>query len=133
MNRNNFLSHIGLELEMECTNENSKDFILHDSKKFSRLNVKRQKKTKQQKELDDIYGLSDLDMMHLQSGLRFSFSIHESYYTETWKITSMYVYVQKNSNEAKRFNITDGDFERKILYSKNIEIPFADIIKKELQ
>lgn len=109
--------------------EDIDNFILHDENKFKKVPFHRVEKSDQQKELDDIYGMSDLDMMHINSGLRITFTIHETYSTETWKVSSTYIYANDKTDLKKRFVVTDVDFDKEVFYSDELEIPFAEAAK----
>jgi len=126
-----FLAKIGLKMEMERIINDKADFILYDKNKFKHIPVRRPEKSSQQKEMDHIYGMSDSDMIHIESGLRLILTIHESYYTETWKIKDIYIYVNNGTDVRRRYAITDADFEEEVFYSNEVEIPFVEVIKFE--
>ena len=81
---------------------------------------------KGRKEMDDIYRFGTTVFLHLLSGLRCEYSIHEFYFGgEEYKLNKLFVITKDN----EPMNVFDVDFEKNIVVTTKGSISF-DLLKK---
>jgi len=99
---------------------------VYDESKFKNY-VTSEYKESQRKETDEIYRMFEFNLLHIDSGLRLTLTTSESYDGETveYKIIRMFIITSSN-NELE---VVDANFENKIFYTTNFEIPFAETNK----
>ena len=81
----------------------------------------------QRKETDEVYRMSELNLLHIDSGLRLTLMTKESYdgETEEYKIIRMFI----TTSLGKELEVIDADFGNEIFYTTDLEIPFAETYK----
>ena len=99
---------------------------VYDRNKFKNY-VTSEYKGSQRKETDEIYRMYEFNLLHIDSGLRLTLTTSESYDGETveYKIIRMFVITSSN-NELE---VIDANFENKIFYTTDLEIPFSETNK----
>ena len=117
------LKKIGLQKEM--TIEGSSNAIFNPER-FTRYII-RLPKTDYQREMDDIYRISDEWVMHKPTGLRMHFAISESYFgdTETYKCYSAFVITKS----GKEIQVLDMDLVGGCFITEEGKITFAETDK----
>ncbi len=81
---------------------------------------------KDRKEMDEIYRFGTTVFLHLLSGLRCEYSIHEFYYGgEEYKLNKLFVI----TNDNEPMDVSDVDFEKNIVVTTKGNISF-DLLKK---
>jgi hypothetical protein len=118
------LSTIGLERIMVWQPPNY--FSVYDKSKFKSY-VTPDYRSSQVKDLDEIYRMSDTNIIHLESGLRLTLTITEDYFgeTEEYKVIRMFII----TSSGKELEVMDANFENEIFYTTDLEIPFAETNK----
>ena len=81
----------------------------------------------QRKETDEVYRMSEFNLLHFDSGLRLTLTATESYDGETSEYKVIRMYITSSSN--KELEVLDADFENEIFYTTDLEIPFAETNK----
>ncbi len=99
---------------------------VYDESKFRRY-VTDEYKNSQRKEQDEMYRIFEINLLHLDSGLRLRFSTSESYDGETLEYKFMDMFVITSSGE--QMEVVDVDFMKHIFYSETNEIPFSSVTK----
>ncbi len=79
------------------------------------------------KESDEVYGISEFNLLHIESGLRLTFLTRESEDCETVKYEVIELFVLTLTDEM--LEIMDADFEKGLFYTMDKTIPFAEINK----
>ena len=76
------------------------------------------------KETDECFRMDEFNLLHILSGLRLTITEHESYDGDTleFKVIRMYIII----SSGEELEVLDADFENKIFYTKDSEIPFAE-------
>lgn len=101
--------------------------VTHDGKIIFKEYRIPDKRTAQQKEMDDVYRISDLNLMHIETGLRLTYMISEGYLgPDEYKFVSMYIIDSSN----KQLEVKDVDFKKKIFHTPALNISFEDTNKK---
>ncbi|MCJ7758627.1 MAG: hypothetical protein MUP24_10815, partial [Gillisia sp.] len=69
----------------------------------------------------------EFNLLHIDSGLRLTLTTRESYDGETveYKIIRMFIITSSN----KELEVIDANFENRIFYTTDLEIPFAETNK----
>ena len=99
---------------------------VYDKSKFKNY-VTTEYKESQRKETDEIYRMSEINILHIDSGLRLTLTTSESYDGETveYKVIRMFIITSFN----KELEVMDANFENEIFYTTDLEIPFAETNK----
>jgi len=76
------------------------------------------------KKTDEVYRMSEFNLLHIDSGLRLTLTEHESYDGETseYKVIRMFII----TSIGEEFEVIDADFGNEIFYTTDLEIPFTD-------
>lgn len=99
--------------------------IVYDESKFKNYVTSEYKKS-QQKETDEVYGMFEFNLLHIDSGLRLKILTSESYNgTAKYMIIRMFIITSSN-NELE---VIDADFENKNFFTSDLKIPFAETNK----
>ena len=98
----------------------------YDNNKFNRY-VTSNYLTSKRKEIDEVYGYFEFNLLHIESGLRLTFLTRASDDRETvqYKVAQLFVLTLAD----ERFEINDADFEKRLFYTMDKTIPFAEINK----
>ena len=80
----------------------------------------------QRKKTDEVYRMSEFNLLHIDSGLRVTLTERESYdgETEEYKVIRMFV-----TAFGKESEVIDADFGNEIFYTSDLDIPFAETYK----
>ena len=94
-----------------------------DERKFKHY-ITSEYKASTRKETDEAYGMFEFNFLHIDSGLRLTFTSCESYDGETveYKVIRMFII----TSFGKGLEVMDADFKNKIFYTTDLEIPFAE-------
>ncbi|MCK0179105.1 hypothetical protein MWU50_07375 [Flavobacteriaceae bacterium S0862] len=113
------LSEIGLKRLMIW--EVSGDSV-YDESKFKNY-ITQDNRSSKEKELDELYRMSDTNIIHLESGLRLTLTISEDYFgeTEEYKVVAMFI----TTSDGVEMEVIDANFKNEIFYTTDLEIPFA--------
>jgi len=117
------LSTIGLKRLMIWQSPNAS---VYDQSNFKNY-VTSQYKDSQRKETDEIYGMFELNLLHVYSGLRLTLTTNESYDGETVEYRIIRMFIKTSSNVE--LEVIDANFEKKIFSTTELEIPFAQTNK----
>ena len=81
----------------------------------------------QRKETDEVYRMSEFNLLHIDSGLRLTLTATESYdgETEEYKVFRMFII----TSLGKELEVMDADFKNEIFYTTDLEIPFTETHK----
>ena len=81
----------------------------------------------QRKETDEVYRMSELNLLHIDSGLRLTLMTKESYdgESEEYMVTQMFII----TSSGKELEVIDADFGNEIFYTTDVKIPFAETYK----
>jgi len=84
-------------------------------------------KESQRKETDEVYRMSEFNLLHIDSGLRLTLTATESYdgETEEYKVFRMFII----TSLGKELEVMDADFKNEIFYTTDLEIPFSETHK----
>ena len=110
------LSTIGLKRLMIS------DSVYDNKSKFKRY-VTSEYRESHRKEMDEVYRMFEFNVIHIDSGLRLTLTTTESYDGETveYKVVRMFII----TSFGKKLEVMDADFEKKIFYTLDLEIPFG--------
>lgn len=99
---------------------------VYDKSKFKNY-VTSEYKESQRKETDEIYSMFEVNILHIDSGLRLTLTTRESYDGETveYKVIRMFI----TTSFGKELEILDANFENEIFYTTDLEIPFTETNK----
>ena len=81
----------------------------------------------QRKKTDEVYRMSEFNLLHIGSGLRLTLTEHESYdgETVTYNVIRMFIITLK----GKELEVLDANFKDEIFYTSDLEIPFSQTDK----
>ena len=115
------LSQIGLKHIMVWPDKYF--FPIYDQRKFKNY-VTSEYEESQRKKTDEVYRMSEFNLLHIDSGLRLTLTEHESYDGETseYKVIRMFII----TSIGEEFEVIDADFGNEIFYTTDLEIPFTD-------
>ena len=118
------LSKIGLKRLMVCEPPNY--FSVYAIGGFENY-VTSEYEESQRKETDEVYRMSEFNLLHIDSGLRLTLTATESYdgETEEYKVFRMFI----TTSLGKELEVMDADFKNEIFYTIDLEIPFAATYK----
>lgn len=106
------LKHLGLRTEMT---------ILPSSESFTRY-VTEEYQNSSRKETDEVYGMSELNLIHNPTGIRLTLTSREDYSGDViYKVIHIFIITQSN-NELE---VLDADFDNKIFQTPDGDIPFS--------
>ncbi len=110
------LSTIGLQLSLHSISYNESQFKKYISREYS--NSKR-------KQSDEIYRMFEITLLHTDSGLRMVYTTTESYYgdSDEYKLISLFIITRSQ----KQIEIMNVDFNKKLFFTTNEIIPFAEV------
>ena len=99
---------------------------VYDKSKFKNYVTSEYKESKR-KEMDEVYSMSEFNILHIDSGLRLTLTTCESYFGETveYKVIRMFI----TTSLGEELEVLDANFENEIFYTTNLEIPFAETNK----
>lgn len=95
---------------------------VYDQSKFKKY-VTSEYKGSQRNETDEIYRM-EFNLLHIDSGLRFTLTTRESYDGETVEYKIIRMFIKTSSNNE--LEVIDANFETKKFFTTDLEIPFAD-------
>lgn len=128
---NEILKPLGLASHMETVRDSPHFFDLghlYHSGDFKWYTPNWYRNDEKLKESDEIYRFSTSVYLHLPSGIRMEYHIHEYYFEgEEYKLGKLFVITADN----KQLDILDADFEKKILVTSKGTIPF-DQLKRHI-
>jgi len=115
------LSAIGLKKRMQWLSSNTR---IYDERKFISYVAKLYVGSEQQ-EMDEIYRMSELNLIHVNTGIRVSYLTSESYDGEEVDYILKNIFVLTNSGEALK--LLDVDFEKKIYITPSKQFEYSEI------
>jgi hypothetical protein len=127
-NAGKILSSIGLTVHMNTIKDDPLYMdlgFLYNNSVFKSYSPEWYRNNKKLHESDEIYNFSTTVYMHLKYGIRCEYDIHESYYSETYKLRKLFI-ISKN-NDA--LDISDVNFNDEYFETEKGRIPFS-IVKR---
>ncbi len=110
------LSTIGLKRLMIS------DSVYDNKSKFKRYVTSEYRESKRA-EMDEVYRMFEFNVIHIDSGLRLTLTTSESYDGETVEYNVVRMFIITSSGE--KLEVMDANFEKKIFYAPDLEIPFG--------
>ena len=120
--QDNILSQIGLKRLIICQPPNYSS--VYAKSQFKNY-VTSEYEESQRKETDEAYRMPEFNLLHIDYGLRLTLAKLESYEGEIEECKVIRMYITTSSN--KELEVLDADFENKIFYTTDLEIPFSEI------
>lgn len=77
------------------------------------------------KEMDEVYRMSELVLLHTESGLRLEYLTTESYDGDEYRYRLRSIFIVTKS--GKTINVTEADFEKKYFETTEGTIPFSEV------
>jgi hypothetical protein len=110
------LSTIGIRLSLHS--------ISYDDN-FIKRYISQGYKNSERFQSDEIYRMFEINLLHQPSGLRVVYTTTESYFgdSDEYKLISLFIITQSQ----KQIEIEDVDFDKKLFFTTNEIIPFADV------
>ena len=110
------LSTIGLHISLHD--------ISYDESRFKKY-ISREYSNSKRKQSDEIYRMFEITLLHTDSGLRMVYTTTESYYgdSDEYKLISLFIITRSQ----KQIEIMDVDFNKKLFFTTNEIIPFAEV------
>lgn len=99
---------------------------VYDRSKFINY-VSSEYKESQRKETDEIFSMFEMNLLHIDSGLRLTLTTHESYDGETVEYKVIRMFVMTSSNDE--LEIIDANFENRNFYTRDLAISFDETNK----
>ncbi len=126
-NANNILMKIGLSGFMVSLRDHAYYHdvsILYDQSVFKFYTPSWYRQSNHIKELDEVYRISTTVFLHLYSGLRCEYDIHEYYFEgEEYKLSDLFVFTLDND----KLDVLDADFEKEQILTARGNIDFVTI------
>ena len=121
-NQDKILSTIGIKRYMGVQSS----YVIYNVSGF-KYYVTSEYMNSKRKETDECFRMDEFNLLHILSGLRLTITEHESYDGDTleFKVIRMYIII----SSGEELEVLDADFENKIFYTKDSEIPFAETNK----
>ncbi len=96
---------------------------IYDETKFKNY-ISSEYKESQRSITDEFYRMFEFNLLHIETGLRVTLTTSESYDGETveYKVIGMFILSSSNS----KLEVIDADFERRIFFTSDLEIPFVE-------
>ena len=110
------LSTIGLKRLMNS------DAVFNNKRKFKRYVTSKYRESKRA-EMDEVYRIFQFNILHIDSRLRLTITTTESYDGETVEYKVIWMFIITLSGE--KLEVMDADFEKKLFYTRYLEIPFG--------
>lgn len=105
------LKHLGLTKEMT---------ILPSSDSFTRYTTEEYRNSTR-KETDEVYSMSELNLIHNPSGIHLTLTSREDYFGHViYKVIRIFIITVSN----KEIEVLDADFDTKIFQTPDGDIPF---------
>ena len=97
---------------------------VYDESKFKNY-VTSEYRESERKETDEVYRMFEFNLLHIASGLRLTLTTTESYDGNIveYKVIRMFII----TSFGKELNVLDANFENKIFYTADSEVPFSEI------
>ncbi len=121
--QDNLLSKIGLKSYMVLGSYSS---MIYDRSQFVSY-VSSEYKNSQRKEVDEVYRMSEIIILHNTTGLRIGYTTTKSFdeVVEEYKLNDIFIIT--NTNESH--NVMDMDLDKEVFFLKNNTIPFREVSK----
>ena len=77
------------------------------------------------KEMDDVYRMSELVLLHKASGLRLEYLITESYFGDEYRYRFRSMFIITSS--GKKLDVAEVNFEKEIFTTPDVEVSFSEV------
>jgi hypothetical protein len=118
---NKVLSAVGLKERMSVSGT---VFYAYDRNKFKEY-YSRRHTDPFITEMDEVYGIMEANILHLETGLRITFLASESYFGDIVEYHFFEVFIITFDKET--FKVEDIDIQKEMFYTKDKTIPFLDV------
>jgi hypothetical protein len=123
--RNNLLSEFGLKPYMVWS---SPAPVIYDTSKFISY-VSSEYKNSQRKEVDEVYRMFEIILLHKKTGLRIGYTTTESDNGERVEYKLNIIFIITETNEREDVLSIDFDKEVFLVKNKNKTLPFQNVSK----
>ena len=97
---------------------------IYDESKFKNYVTSEYRESKR-KETDEVYRMFEFNLLHIASGLRLTLTTTESYDGNIVEYKVIRIFII--TSLGKELNVPDANFENRIFYTTDSEIPFSEI------
>ena len=101
-------------------------FSVYDPSKFKNY-VTRKYLESQTKETDEVYSMFEMNLLHVESGLRLTLITSENDDGTIVEYSVIRLFILSSKNEE--LEVLDANFERKLFSTPGLDVPFAETNK----